>query len=44
MGGNAIETTFCLIDWYKLEDRKVTPTGNSACETPGLCGSNTTNR
>jgi hypothetical protein len=126
VGGNSIKTTFCLIDWYKLEDnapaservffdcytsyqgisvgwvdqyhqattgqevdltgvpnandyylvstanaervfleqdytnntawvrftlssdskgnRKVTVTGNSDCETPGLCGSNTTNR
>ena len=126
VGGNSIKTTFCLIDWYKLEDnspsaervffdcytsyqgisvgwvdqyhqatdgqqvdlsgvpngndyylvstanyarvfleqnytnntawvrftlssesngnRKVTITGNSPCETPGLCGANTTNR
>jgi hypothetical protein len=126
VGGNSIKTTFCLIDWYKLEDnsptaervffdcytsyqgisvgwvdqyhqatdgqqvdltgvpngndyylvstsnadrvfleqdytnntawvrftlssdskgnRKVTVTGNSDCETPGLCGENTTNR
>ena len=126
VGGNSIKTTFCLIDWYKLEDnapaservffdcytsyqgisagwvdqyhqatsgqevdltgvpngndyylvstanyakvfleqdytnntawvkftltsdsngnRKVTVVGNSPCETPGLCGSNTTNR
>jgi lysyl oxidase len=126
VGGNSIKTTFCLIDWYKLEDnspaservffdcytsyqgisvgwvdqyhqatdgqqvdltgvangndyylvstanadgvfleqnytnntawvrftlsgtgggnRKVTVTANSPCATPGLCGSNTTNR
>ena len=126
VGGNSIKTTFCLIDWYKLEDnapaservffdcytsfqgisvgwvdqyhqatdgqqvdltgvpngteyylvstsnadrvfleqdytnntawvkftlssdsqgnRKVTVTGHSPCETPGLCGENTTNR
>ena len=126
VGGNSIKTTFCLIDWYKLEDnapaseriffdcyrsyqgisvgwvdqyhqatdgqqvdltgvanandyylvstaneagvfleqdytnntawvrftlsqgsngnRKVTVTGHSDCETPGLCGENTTNR
>jgi hypothetical protein len=126
VGGNSIKTTFCLIDWYKLEDnapaseriffdcyrsfqgisvgwvdqyhqatdgqqvdltgvpnakdyylvstanaagvfleqnytnntawvkftlssdsngnRKVTVTATSPCETPGLCGSNTTNR
>jgi hypothetical protein len=126
VGGNSIKTTFCLIDWYKLEDnapaseriffdcytsyqgisagwvdqyhqattgqqvdltgvpnandyylvstanaagvfleqnytnntawvkftlsqssngnRKVTVTATSPCDTPGLCGSNTTNR
>ena len=126
VGGNSIKTTFCLIDWYKLDDnsptaervffdcytsyqgisagwvdqyhqatsgqevdltgvpngndyylvstanyakvfleqnytnntawvkftltsdsngnRKVTVVGNSPCETPGLCGANTTNR
>ena len=30
VGGNSIKTTFCLIDWYKLEDNSPAPERNFA--------------
>lgn len=34
-GGNSVKTTFCLIDWYKLDDNAKTPErGYFACAGP----------
>ena len=39
VGGNSIKTTFCLIDWYKLDDKRLAASGRSSTARPASRGS-----